>query len=129
MYFSFYPPFGGCVIFSYSFILCILSLYYYMHSFNKTTFFFLQGTPGEKGQKGDLGQPAIDVFQAVKVVFHAIISFPQTDLLLLSFILTILFVVFVDFHPPIISFTDEHFNNNNHKIIILNMAKESGGRR
>lgn len=26
-----------------------------------------QGLPGEKGQKGDLGQPAIDVFQAVKV--------------------------------------------------------------
>lgn len=28
---------------------------------------YFQGTPGEKGQKGDLGQPAIDVFQAVKV--------------------------------------------------------------
>lgn len=27
----------------------------------------LQGTPGEKGAKGDLGQPQIDVFQAVKV--------------------------------------------------------------
>lgn len=30
-------------------------------------FLYLQGIPGEKGQKGDLGQPAIDVFQAVKV--------------------------------------------------------------
>lgn len=29
---------------------------------------FLQGLPGEKGQKGDLAQPAIDVFQAVKVL-------------------------------------------------------------
>lgn len=29
-----------------------------------------QGLPGEKGQKGDLGQPAIDVFQAVKVFFN-----------------------------------------------------------
>lgn len=30
-------------------------------------FIISQGVPGEKGQKGDLGQPAIDVFQAVKV--------------------------------------------------------------
>lgn len=32
-----------------------------------------QGAPGEKGQKGDIGQPAIDVFQAVKVFFLTII--------------------------------------------------------
>lgn len=29
-----------------------------------------QGAPGEKGQKGDVGQPAIDVFQAVKVFIY-----------------------------------------------------------
>lgn len=32
----------------------------------------LQGTPGEKGAKGDLGQPQIDVFQAVKVFFDCL---------------------------------------------------------
>lgn len=28
---------------------------------------YLQGRPGDKGQKGDLGNPGIDVIQAVKV--------------------------------------------------------------
>jgi hypothetical protein len=30
---------------------------------------FSQGRPGEKGQKGDLGNPGIDVFSQVKVWF------------------------------------------------------------
>lgn len=39
----------------------------FMHHIITYEIHVLQGLPGEKGQKGDLGQPAIDVFQAVKV--------------------------------------------------------------
>lgn len=35
----------------------------------------LQGLPGEKGQKGDLGQPQLDIFQTVKVFFDYILLF------------------------------------------------------
>lgn len=48
------------------FINCWIIIFHFIYKY----IFFSQGINGEKGQKGDVGHPGIDVFQTVKVIIE-----------------------------------------------------------